>query len=240
MNIIVDVLITCSGTTTKGNDAASHHERKSGLVRCRSLPADHKVVQCKYAVIHFYFLFLTSRLSQTLCTLDDLNQEFNGLDFSDGSRNNVKDLSALSFQMNRFEDDVSDKVDSEFPSNSDSSRNPFLLQNDSPKKSSTKLFHKSTEMMMGGGKGNKYDVFKNEMVVNGQANAPMPVQQQNIKSKTEASPDLFKDFAIAAFSEFKVEKSPMIHEFSNRLSDQRNPQHGHQMMKVISKTPKIL
>lgn len=163
------------------------------------------------------------------------------MDFSEESRNNVKDLSALSFQMNRFEDDLSDKVGGEFPSNSDSSRNPFLLQNDAPKKSSTKLFQKSSEMMMGGGKGNKYDVFKNEMVVNGgQVNAPMPVQQQNIKSKTEANPDLFKDFAIAAFSEFKVEKSTMIHEFSNRLSDQRKPPSGQEMMKVISKTPKIL
>lgn len=171
-------------------------------------------------------------------TRKQTDQEFNGLDFSVESRNNVKDNSALSFQMNRFEDDLSDKVDGEFPSNSDTSRNPFLLQNDAPKKSSTKLFQKSSEMMMGSGKGNKYDVFKNEMVVNGQVNAS-PVQQQQqqqIKSKTEANPDLFKDFAVAAFSEFKIEKSPMIHEFSNRLSDQKN---GHHMMKVNSQTPKL-
>jgi hypothetical protein len=185
------------------------------------------------------FSFSPSCLSQNLCTLDDPNQEFNGLDFSDESRNNVKDHSALSFQMNRFEDDLSDKVDGEFPSNSDSSRNPFLLQNDAPKKSSTKLFQKSSDMMMGGGKGSKYDVFKNEMVVNGQVNVPTPVQQQTIKTKTEASPDLFKDFAIAAFSEFKVEKTSMIHEFSNKLTDQRiHHQTGHQMMKVINQTAK--
>lgn len=158
------------------------------------------------------------------------------MDFSDESRNNVKDLSALSFQMNRFEDDLSDKVDGEFPSDSDSSRNPFLLQNDAPKKPPAKLFQKSSDMM-GGGKNNKYDVFKNEMVANGQVNAPVPVQQQNIKSKTDANPDLFKDFAVAAFSEFKMERTSMIHEFSNRLSGQRNIQNGHQMMKVNSKTP---
>lgn len=170
------------------------------------------------------------------CTHD---QEFNGLEFSVESRNNVKDNSTLSFQMNRFEDDLSDKVDSEFPSSSDTSRNPFLLQNDAPKKSSTKLFQKSSEMMMGNGKGNKYDVFKNEIVVNGQVNALPVHQQQQIKSKTEANPDLFKDFAVAAFSEFKIDKSPMIHEFSNRLSDQKNLQNGHHMMKVNSKTPKL-
>jgi hypothetical protein len=163
------------------------------------------------------------------------------LDFSDESRNTVKDHSALSFQMNRFEDELSITNESEFPSNSDMSRNPFLLQNDAPKKSSTKLFQKSTDMMMSGGKSSKYDVFKNEMgQVNGQVNVPVMMQQQQqqqqqiIKSKTDANPDLFKDFAIAAFSEFKIEKSPMIHEFSNKLSDQRNSPNGHQMMKVIS------
>lgn len=135
--------------------------------------------------------------------------------------------------MNRFEDDLSDKLDAsnEFPSKSDSSRNPFLAQTESPKKPS-KLFQKSSEIMMGT-KINKYDVFKNEMV-NGQE-VPVASQQQQAKPKTEANPDLFKDFAIAAFSEFKVDKtSSMIHEFSNRLSDQKNLQNGHQMMKVIN------
>lgn len=156
------------------------------------------------------------------------------MDFSDESRNSVKDQSALSFQMNRFEDDLSDKLDAsnEFPSKSDSSRNPFLAQTESPKKPS-KLFQKSSEIMMGT-KNNKYDVFKNEMV-NGQEVPVALQQQQQAKPKTEANPDLFKDFAIAAFSEFKVDKtSSMIHEFSNRLSDQKNLQNGHQMMKVIN------
>lgn len=154
------------------------------------------------------------------------------MDFSDESRNIVKDLSALSHQINRFDDDLSDKFDTinEFPSKADSQRNPFLAQNDSPKKSS-KLFQKSSEIMMQ--KNNKYDVFKNEGV-NGQDMPSVPVQ--NNKPKTEANPDMFKDFAIAAFSEFKVDKtSSMIHEFSNKLSDQKNLKNGHQKMKVINK-----
>jgi hypothetical protein len=150
-------------------------------------------------------------------------QEFNGLDLSAESRNNVKNLPALSFQANGFEDDLSDKVDSEFPAN-DSSRNPFLIQNEAPKKSSSNLSQKSSEMMMGSGKSTKYDVFKNEIVVNGQSQAPVKVQPTS--KKTETNPDAFKDFAIAAFSEFKVDKSPLIHEFSNRLSDQRNLHNG--------------
>lgn len=146
-------------------------------------------------------------------------------------RNVVKDQSNLSFQMNRFEDDLSDKLDAnnEFLSKTDSSRNPFLAASESPKKPS-KIFQKSSEMMMGA-KNNKYDVFKNE-IVSGQE-VPVAQQQQQPKPKTEANPDLFKDFAIAAFSEFKVDKtSSMIHEFSNKLSDQKSLQNGHQM-KVI-------
>lgn len=154
------------------------------------------------------------------------------MDFSDEPRKVVKDPSALAHQINRFDDDLSDKFDAinEFPSKTDSQRNPFIAQNESPKKSS-KLFQKSSEMMMP--KNNKYDVFKNEGV-NGQAMPPAPVQ--NTKLKTEANPDMFKDFAIAAFSEFKVDKtSSMIHEFSNKLSDQKNIKNGHQKMKVINK-----
>lgn len=112
----------------------------------------------------------------------------------------------------------------EFVSKTDSARNPFLAQSESPKKSS-KLFEKSSEMMMAT-KSNKYDVFKNELV-NGQA--ILPATQPPPSTKTEVNPDLFKDFAIKAFSEFKVEKTPLIHEFSNRLSDQKNLQNGHQM-----------
>lgn len=160
-------------------------------------------------------------------------QEFNGLDHSKEPRNGVSnDLSSLSFQMNRFEDDLSDTLDAgtEFPSKVDSSRNPFLATSDSPKKAA-KLFTKSSEMMMVN-KNNKYDVFKNEIVK--RPEVPVPPQQANTKAKTDANPDLFKDFAIAAFGEFKVDKtSSMIHEFSNRLSDQKNLQNGHQMMKVI-------
>lgn len=137
--------------------------------------------------------------------------------------------------MNRFEDDLSDKIDTvnEFTPQSDSSRNPFLAPSESPKKPS-KLFQKSSEMMMGA-KNNKYDVFKNEIVKGAEVPLPPQPQQQQSKAKIDVNPDLFKDFAVAAFSEFKVDKtSSMIHEFSNKLSDQKNLQNGHQMMKVIN------
>jgi hypothetical protein len=133
---------------------------------------------------------------------------------------------------NRFDDSFSD-AGSEFPAKSDSALNPFLAASDSPKKpSSTNLFQKSSEMMMAT-KSNRYDVFKNELV----AGREEPVVVQTAKPKTDANPDLFKDFAAAAFSEFKVEKtSSLVHEFSNRLSDQKHLRNGHQMMKVKART----
>lgn len=126
---------------------------------------------------------------------------------------------------NRFDDSFGD-VGSEFPAKSDSARNPFLAASEPPKKpSSTNLFQKSSEMMMAS-KSNRYDVFKNELV----AGREEPVV---VQPKTDVNPDLFKDFAAAAFSEFKVEKtSSLVHEFSNRLSDQKHLRNGHQMMKV--------
>lgn len=161
-------------------------------------------------------------------------QEFSGLDFSNDSRKGVtKDLSSLSFESNGFGDDLSDSIDSsrEFPSKTDSYRNPFIAQSESPKKS-TKLFHKSSEKMMAT-RNNKYDVFKNEMVNGSDVSASPP--QQTVKAKTDVNPDLFKDFAIAAFSEFKVDKtSSMIHEFSNKLSDQKILHNGHHVTKVIN------
>jgi hypothetical protein len=152
------------------------------------------------------------------------------LDFSHETRGIAQDKSAL-LQSDRFDDSFRDNVDtgSEFPSKSDSSRNPFIVaNNESPKKSSN-LFQKSSEMMMAT-KSNKYDVFKNEIV---SGREEPVVQQASLKAKTEVNPDLFKDFALAAFGEFKVDKtSTMIHEFSNKLSDQKR-HFGHQMMKVI-------
>lgn len=159
-------------------------------------------------------------------------QEINGLDFStDSSRSDVaKDLSSLSFQSNAFGDDLNDS--SEFPSKTDSSRNPFLAQSDSPKKPSTKLFHKSSEMMMAS-RSNKYDVFKNEKLDGSDVASSPP--QPTVKSKAEVNPDLFKDFALAAFSEFKVDKtSSMMHEFSNKLSEQKNIHNGRRVTKVIN------
>lgn len=132
--------------------------------------------------------------------------------------------------MNRFDDDLSDNFDSTDFQSKDSTRNPFLAQNESPKKSPAKLFQKP-ELIMAT-KGNKYDVFKNE-AANAKESplAPPP----STKGKTDANPDLFKDFAVAAFSEFKVDKtSSMIHEFSNRLSDQKNLSNRLATMKVNS------
>lgn len=158
-------------------------------------------------------------------------QDFNGFDYCEEPRNVVKELPTVSVPMNRFDDeDEVFNTGNDFPTKSDSSRNPFLGQNESPKKSS-KLFQKSSEIMMGA-KNNKYDVFKNEAVNGQEVQAALP---QSTKAKTEVNPDLFKDFAIAAFSEFRVDKKlPMNHEFSNKLSEQKNLQNGHQM-KVISK-----
>ena len=153
------------------------------------------------------------------------------MDFSDEPRNVVKELPSFSKPMNHFDDDSGFDTSNDFATKMDSARNPFLASGDSPKKSS-KLFQKSSEMMMST-KTNRYDVFKNEAVNGHEPNASPP---QNTKSKTEVNPDLFKDFAIAAFSEFKVDKkSSMNHEFSNKLSEQKNLKNGHQM-KVISKT----
>lgn len=141
-------------------------------------------------------------------------------------RSVANDFSAPAFQANGFDDDLSQKheLGNEFSTKSESSRNPFLVQNESPKKPS-KLFQKSSEMMMAT-KSNKYDVFKNEMVKGQEDEAAQ--QKVTKKAKTEVNPDLFKDFAIAAFSEFKVEKTPLIHEFSNKLSDQKSHQSCRQ------------
>jgi hypothetical protein len=151
------------------------------------------------------------------------------LDFSDESQNVSEDLSTLFFQTNRVEGDLHDKVklsSNEFTSGSDSSQNPFLDQTETPKK--------SLKMMMNA-KNTKYDVFKNEMGNRMEMPAALLSPQQS-KAKTEANPDLFKDFAIAAFSEFKVDKTPsMIHEVFNKFSDQKHLSNGHQMMKVINR-----
>lgn len=132
--------------------------------------------------------------------------------------------------MNRFDDDLSDNFDSTDFQSKDSTRNPFLAQSESAKKSPVKMFAKP-EMILAT-KGNKYDVFKNEAV--NAMEVPL-VPPASTKARTDVNPDLFKDFAVAAFSEFKVDKkSSMIHEFSNRLSDQKNLPNGHTAMKVNS------
>jgi len=79
-------------------------------------------------------------------------------------------------------------------------------------------------MMMAAKSGNRYDVFKNEAFNGGfevQQKQP-PQQQQQQKAETAANPDLFKDFATAAFNEFKVDRPhASTHEFSNKMSDKK-------------------
>lgn len=131
------------------------------------------------------------------------------------SRNIVKDLSA--FRMDHFDATVNqESISNDFECETDSAKNPFL---DSPKKapSTTKLFQKPTEMFLSS-KNNRYDVFKNDFPSNGHDAI------EKVEKKTEMSKnDPFQDFAIAAFSEFKIDKSSSIHEFSNKLF-----QNGHQ------------
>lgn len=171
----------------------------------------------------FLFFAIKSNLNKN-------KQEFNGLDYSTEPRTNAQSISTLSHQMNRFDDDLSDNFGSNDFQSKDSTRNPFLVQKESPKKSTVKLFQKS-EMILTA-KSNKYDVFKNEAV---NAKEVLLVPPPSNKAKNDDNTDLFKDFAVAAFSEFKVDKtSSMIHEFSNRLSDQKNLSNGHTAMKVNS------
>ena len=132
------------------------------------------------------------------------------------SRNIVKDLSA--FRMDHFDATVNqESISNDFESEKESAKNPFL---DSPSKkapSTTKLFQKPTEMFLSS-KNNRYDVFKNDFPSNGHEAI------ETVEKKTEMSKnDPFQDFAIAAFSEFKIDKSSSIHEFSNKLF-----QNGHQ------------
>lgn len=126
------------------------------------------------------------------------------------------ELSSVSFSIDQFN---SENIPNEFNHQNDSAKNPFL-DSDSPKKNSSKLFQKPAEMFMAT-KLNRYDVFKN----NDQDETNDEKEKE--KPKTETSQDPFKDFAIAAFSEFKIDKSSssnsLIHEFSNKLF-----QNGHQ------------
>lgn len=128
--------------------------------------------------------------------------------------------------MNGFSEDTSSTTfSSSFPSSdefsdfseiSHSAKNPFLEPPapESPlKKSSTspaKLFHNTAEIIMAS-KNNRYDVFKNDKSNNN------VIETEEIVVK-KAIDDPFKDFAKAAFSEFKVDKM-MGHEFSNKLSN---------------------
>jgi hypothetical protein len=156
---------------------------------------------------------------------------------SEESRNNiVKGLAA--FQMDHFDDSIGSEIQS---NDFDSAKNPFL---DSPKKASTKLpFPKPADMFMSS-KGNRYDVFKDEFVSNGHENGAIkmsssaPAAAEVHEKKTEMSQDPFKDFAAAAFSEFKVDKSSSsLHEFSNKLFQQPNS-NGHLHQRTSTKVKK--
>jgi hypothetical protein len=72
-------------------------------------------------------------------------------------------------------------------------------------------------------KKNRYDVFKND-----KSNV---IETEEIVVKKSID-DPFKDFAKAAFSEFKVDKT-IGHEFSNKLSDAKNKSFQPMNAKVI-------
>lgn len=117
---------------------------------------------------------------------------------------------------------------SDFSEISHSAKNPFLEPSvpESPLKKSSpspaKLFHNTAEIIMGS-KNNRYDVFKND-----KSNV---IEQEEIVVK-KAVDDPFKDFAKAAFSEFKVDKMMTGHEFSNKLSDAKNKSFQPMNVKV--------
>lgn len=158
---------------------------------------------------------------------------------SEEIRNNIiRDLAAFQMDSNFDNSNTSELHPNDF----DSAKNPFLES--SPKKtssSSTKLpFPKPAEMFMST-KNNRYDVFKDDFASNGlesvskAASAATEVHEK----KTEMSQDPFKDFAVAAFSEFKVDKSSSsLHEFSNKLFQQPNS-NGHQRAATKVKKHKI-
>lgn len=121
-------------------------------------------------------------------------------------------VSAPSFQSNGFEIDMS------MPDQK--SHNPFITttQQSTVVPNPTEIFMnvKNTNTM------NRYDIFRNEL-----DNHITPiltetnVNEQSVKQKTEVNPELFKDFALAAFNEFKFDsKSSLVHEFSNKLAEQ--------------------
>lgn len=113
------------------------------------------------------------------------------------------DMSAPSFQSNGFENDSS---------------NPFIAQNN-------KIIPNQTEMILNvkNASSNRYDVFRNEVdEKNSSINTELIERNQVTQKTVEVSQELFKDFAVAAFKEFKVEnKSSLVHEFSNKLAEQK-------------------
>lgn len=148
---------------------------------------------------------------------------------SEESRNVVKDLSA--FTMDHFDATVGheNSNSNDFSCETDSAKNPFL---DTPKKSqsSSKLFPKPTELFMST-KNNRYGVFKNDLPPNAH-----DATVSHHETKTEMSKnDPFQDFAIAAFSEFKVDKSATAgHEFSNKLFQNGQQRDADHRKKVIT------
>lgn len=119
----------------------------------------------------------------------------------------VVNLNAPSFQSNNIENDMSMQ--------DQTSRNPFIAQHN-------KIIPNQTEMILNvkNSSSNRYDAFRNEIDTN--INTEL-IEQKLPQNKTvEVSPELFKDFAVAAFKEFKVEnKSSLVHEFSNKLAEQK-------------------
>lgn len=149
------------------------------------------------------------------------NADFNEFAFNTFGDNSFNTLTkpALVTQTGKFDDGlhkssfVSDsgfELMSKSPSKSTS--NPFLAK-ESPKKSN--LLQKSSEMMALP-KPNRYDVFKNVPDFDVETKE---VPQNALKTETTpaANADLFKDFSIQAFNEFKSDKLKIGREFSNKM-----------------------
>lgn len=119
--------------------------------------------------------------------------------------NNNDSVSGSPFSSDGFENEMSMK-----------SHNPFMTTQSTVVPNPTELFMNVKNA------GSRYDVFRNEFDnQNTPIHAETNIIEQSVKQKTEVSPELFKDFAIAAFNEFKFDtKSSLVHEFSNKLAEQ--------------------
>lgn len=149
------------------------------------------------------------------------NADFNEFAFNTFGDNSLNTLTkpAITTQIGMFDDGLHKSTfvsDSGFElmskSPSKTASNPFLAK-ESPKKSN--LLQKSSEMMALP-KSNRYDVFKNVPDFDVETKE-VPQHAQKTDTTPAANPDLFKDFSIQAFNEFKSDKLKAGREFSNKM-----------------------